>query len=44
LGGAMYPSTHSPSNPASAAPSADILDANSDAGEKFSVPFCQLSF
>jgi hypothetical protein len=42
LGGAMYPSTLSPANPASAAPSADILDANSDAGEKFSVPFCQL--
>jgi hypothetical protein len=43
LGGAMHPSTLSPTNPASAAPSADILDANSDAGEKFRVPFVRSS-
>jgi hypothetical protein len=40
LGGTMYPSTLSTANPAPAAPLADVLGANSDAGEKFSVPSC----
>jgi hypothetical protein len=33
LGGTMYPSTLSAANPAPAAPSADALEANADAGE-----------
>jgi hypothetical protein len=42
-GGAMAPSTAAATNSAaSASPSANTLDANSDAGEKLIVPCCQL--